>query len=149
MFIIYITRQLQSTEMQILSSLKCRGEKKHSSLKSNEEGQLFGGKEWSTNLTLKQIKPKFKFPVEVCVACAHMNIGLVTCLAACWASAWGHEAPGDSPVRSPHTRVLSTGLCSGMRSHPPASCFSLFCLSSLMAAVGCLIDWITGSFKQY
>lgn len=100
MLIFYIARQLESTEMQILSSLNMGGKKSLPWKARERQGDL--RKRWSTNLTPmggctyntnSNLLQKYRF------ACAHMSS---VCLAS-GASAWSHVAPGDSPVGSPHT----------------------------------------------
>lgn len=144
MLIFYIARQLESTEMQILSSLKIRGKKSISLKRKGEAG-------WSEGKVINKSNPQWrgahKTQIQISCkgtgSCAHMSS---VCLVS-GASAWSHVASGDSPVGSPHTPECM-----------PLNCvlecsFSLLSLAFLhsafffflMEAAGCLMDWITWS----
>jgi hypothetical protein len=151
MLIIYITRQLESTEMQILPSLKCEVEE---TLFPEMQGR--GTTIWGKGD--QQIQPgAHKTEIQISskgtqMARTHMSS---MCLAS-GASACSHVAPEDSPVGSLHIRVHSIEWSSGTLPTPHPHPWPLSFLHSawiffslLMEAVGWLLDWITGSYKQY
>lgn len=129
MLIFYIARQLESTEMQILLSLKMGG-KKSASLKGNWEAG------WSEEKVINKSNPDgwvhikhkfkhiFKSPAKVPVCECTYELRVL--------SFWGFclEPCGSwrlSSWVSPHPRVHAIELCSGMFSLPPVFSFPSFC----------------------
>lgn len=120
MLVFYIARQLESTEMQILSPLKMRGKKSISLKRRGEVG-------WSEGKVINKSDPRWRgaCKTQIQISCkgtgshAHMS-SVCFCL-----EPWGFW--GLSSWVSPHTTGHAIEPCSGMFLLPSVFSFPSFC----------------------